>query len=915
MAAVSTDPPNSAEIPIKKDTFIESMEDEMRRCAEHLERRQSKKKAFSSLDRTTNGYSASTSSSYSGEFRSRKGNLSMRSTLPRSFNIPSESEDRAILSPRIIPPAVRSPRLSPERTFKFGGVEDLFSGHYKREETNLSPSSFLRGNSAPPEPYAYYGAGSGSRENSLTPLQSPLCRTPIGAVASHSRQSSLSSSSPPPVPPKPSKSRSKRDKSHTPPSPHRSQILHKVEVSSFSKDAALMKDPLPPPLRVEATTTTADVVLMKDPLPPPLLVAATTTIGSGPDHGMEFPSAEIDLQDTMLKKTSNLNGSTTTTTTRVESSIDREEHSPAPPTLPPKDGSAPPTLPPKDESGPPTLPPKKRLAPLKIGPNPTTSSTPPSASEIDGDPFNLLHPVTRNPPREGAHSKEVLPLAPEEQTGTVSLTDVDPSGDPLASGDSMDIHLACSNNEEEEEDEESISHGSREEVGSKRAVQEMEVEVDELLEELSENTDFLSPSDSKSGGGSPSSEGGGDNAPPHHILKTRRDIRPLSMDDSDILIKPEESLIAIRGTKPIETGGDILVDKVEEMFILPSLKTPPEMMMSAQDLEVTLPEVKSIPMHSHASRSNVKRGYKEGNRRLSSDGHSFKSRKKNDSEANSSNITTVSSTDNSLPLSDKPCLFSELTSLDGGSESVALIVKELQIRLKEKEEDIARLQRQNERQLKEKDERIKKLHKESKKMEREKWELLKRARDAAERSLHLRTQLDIKEGSLLSAQGELERARDKLVSVKSANTSLRALLTDLKANRAKKDVQVEDIGIQVDIPDGTLRRNRSIELAFAQGEQNQEPENNLERTSDHRISTSSLGLNWPEKWDSMDTTSLHDDFRELGPSSQPLGSRESRRSKKKGAFLTKIMRSSGRRGSKTSVASMGESCDLSAVYM
>ena len=159
-------------------------------------------------------------------------------------------------------------------------------------------------------------------------------------------------------------------------------------------------------------------------------------------------------------------------------------------------------------------------------------------------------------------------------------------------------------------------------------------------------------------------------------------------------------------------------------------------------------------------------------------------------------------------------------SKDQMDEKTFLIIKDLQIKLREKEEDLARAARQRDREIREKDDQIKKLTKDSKKIEREKWELLKRARDAAERALHLRTQLDMKEGTLRSAQSELDRTRDELFSVKSANTSLRALLSELRAPRSGVDV-----GVQVELG-GTLKRNRSMELAFSEGGLSQEHQEN-----------------------------------------------------------------------------------------
>ena len=220
-----------------------------------------------------------------------------------------------------------------------------------------------------------------------------------------------------------------------------------------------------------------------------------------------------------------------------------------------------------------------------------------------------------------------------------------------------------------------------------------------------------------------------------------------------------------------------------------------------------------------------------------------------------------------------------------------MLVKDLQSQLKEKEEEIRELQRKHGRELKEKVEQIKKLNKDTNRIEREKWELLKRARDAAERSLHLRTQLDMKEGSFRAAQIELERTRDELVSVKSANTSLRALLNDLRAPKSSIDV-----GIQVDLA-STLRRNPSIELAMTQG-LSEDIDSGFERSSDFRTSTSTLGETDRFERTPSVNSSLQD-VRDTTPVVTPTQEMKSRR--RKPGLFGKMRRSSGKRGSTPSV--------------
>ena len=161
-------------------------------------------------------------------------------------------------------------------------------------------------------------------------------------------------------------------------------------------------------------------------------------------------------------------------------------------------------------------------------------------------------------------------------------------------------------------------------------------------------------------------------------------------------------------------------------------------------------------------------------------------------------------------------------------EKIMSMLKDLQAKLVEKDEEISKLNERCAKILHEKNEQIKKHAKDTKKIEREKWELLKRARDAAERALHLRTQLDMKEGSIRGTQSELDRTKDELFSVKSANTSLRALLGEL---RTPPKTRV-DASVQVDLGGATLKRNKSMELAFTQGGLSQEQQENGESICD-----------------------------------------------------------------------------------
>lgn len=913
--------------PSPKDAnFIANMEDEVRRCAEHLERRQSLRKGYRSLERKANGYSAASSSYFeasgsSSARGSKNSALSIGKTLPRSFTTSSEPvpEERSVLSPRVIPPPggrIPGPRKSPERSvFKFsngGGDAAAYSRQQQqvRDEAADRPSAgYHRGNSVPSEASPFFSASSGScsTESSVTPLQSPLGRTPIGAVASHSRsrRSSYSSSSPPPpavppkrqstsppaVPPKPSINRSRRPKSHTLPSPGRSPKQHKVTVTSIRRSS--LSSP-PPPMD-------------------PDLVSKLSAEDGGDDtkkERIEFPSAEVDLKtfhERVLKAKSFLQASTGEAgcSYGMESSVDAEDYSEPKPKQ-----SAPPSLGPA-ASG------VGSVAGLGVG----------TAGASSGDDFPA-DSITRDAKVHSLgtvllHSPRTCPEANVHCSATESSVDVDvfvddkigesevgkahactassdlslddpgssPSiSDPCISGRDSGLSPEDTNTESCVGKEAVDSRiGAEPEEGVRRVIAEeegVEQKVEELLGKLSEKARLTPTNTSRSVPVSSvrvveSSQSQGSERSPDEDTED-------AADSVDIRILSSGM------------GSDDLADEVFSMLSPVQPGTNTSVDHGGDDSSEQL-EVKSIPLSA---------------RKVSSK-HPRKNSKHSDDAVTAlegsglGEGTTAPGTKVLLSPSigssvDKPSSPEALQGLEleGVSESVVLFIKQLQIQLREKEEDLGRLQRQKDREVKERDEKVKKLTREAKKVEREKWELLKRARDAAERSLHLRTQLDMKEGALRSTQGELDRTRDELVSVKSANTSLRALLGDLRASHSSVDV-----GVQADIV-GTLRRNRSIELAFTQGELSQEQEGGgFDSTADVRMSISSLGLHWPEHWDrdraSVDSHSMQDLARDSNY--QPLGSRESRKSRKRGALLSKMMRSSGRRGSRTSITSTGES--------
>lgn len=262
-------------------------------------------------------------------------------------------------------------------------------------------------------------------------------------------------------------------------------------------------------------------------------------------------------------------------------------------------------------------------------------------------------------------------------------------------------------------------------------------------------------------------------------------------------------------------------------------------------------------------------------------------------------------------------------------EEMALMVKDLQLQLREREEELGRQRRSAERDARERHEQVCRLTREGQKLEREKWELLKRARDGAERSLSLRTQLDQKESQLRSLQADLVRTRDEMMSVKSANTSLRALLSELRAPKPSRDV-----GIQAELGGGTLKRNHSMELAvqdlsrpssdvLERGIDFRASTTHLDRGAYHRISNcSAMSEGWPigqgvwdrqrdsGRWDreqsvtSVTSSQYEPASREETPLHSPMLGKKSK--KKKGQLFGKLRKSTGKRGSTPTI--IGKSC-------
>ncbi|XP_013382759.1 kazrin isoform X1 [Lingula anatina] len=89
-------------------------------------------------------------------------------------------------------------------------------------------------------------------------------------------------------------------------------------------------------------------------------------------------------------------------------------------------------------------------------------------------------------------------------------------------------------------------------------------------------------------------------------------------------------------------------------------------------------------------------------------------------------------------------------------------MKQLYGTLEDKEAELRDFIRNYEQRMKESDDTIKQLSSDKDEIEREKWEILKRARDATERSVSLRQQLDVKEKYIEKLQREFRDMKEQL---------------------------------------------------------------------------------------------------------------------------------------------------------
>jgi hypothetical protein len=103
-------------------------------------------------------------------------------------------------------------------------------------------------------------------------------------------------------------------------------------------------------------------------------------------------------------------------------------------------------------------------------------------------------------------------------------------------------------------------------------------------------------------------------------------------------------------------------------------------------------------------------------------------------------------------------------------------MKQLYTTLEEKETELRDFIHNYEQRVKESDEMIKQIAKEKGDVEKEKWEIITRAKDAVERAMFFKTQLDAKEQTITELEAELKEAKEQL-ELKNTVTSMPSLAT------------------------------------------------------------------------------------------------------------------------------------------
>ena len=232
---------------------------------------------------------------------------------------------------------------------------------------------------------------------------------------------------------------------------------------------------------------------------------------------------------------------------------------------------------------------------------------------------------------------------------------------------------------------------------------------------------------------------------------------------------------------------------------------------------------------------------------------------------------------------------------DKARSEMLQVIEESREQLREKDNDLMLLQERMHVEVKVREERIKKLMRQHARSEKEKWDLLKKAREAAERSVHMRTKLDLNENQMRSTIIELDRVNDELSSVKAANKSLRLMVSDLR----NKETILIDNASQTDLsPPSTGESSTETLLSNAETQ-------TICSEMGSGLGDSYRGPDYEDWEDMLSITSSQYDSRDITPINTPKLERgKGRRSMKK--LLNRLRRtgSAGKHHSTSNIPKM-----------
>uniref|UniRef100_A0A0B7B8G1 SAM domain-containing protein n=1 Tax=Arion vulgaris TaxID=1028688 RepID=A0A0B7B8G1_9EUPU len=166
-------------------------------------------------------------------------------------------------------------------------------------------------------------------------------------------------------------------------------------------------------------------------------------------------------------------------------------------------------------------------------------------------------------------------------------------------------------------------------------------------------------------------------------------------------------------------------------------------------------------------------------------------------------------------------LKSDRKRLKGEKLELLSQMKQLYTTLEEKETELRDFILTYEQRVKESDEMFKQFAKEKEHVERDKWEIINKAKDAAERALFFKSQLDTKEQSIKELEAELKETKEQLDSSNSAPlSSSTAAASDGNVNN-DDDADDDEVFPSVDGSGfSTMEESSVLNCVFTQEQEN-----------------------------------------------------------------------------------------------